>query len=113
MLNTRSYFSWQPYWSRSKLNAERRAKARLIEPQEEQVIRAEFNDPRVQYFIKEAFRDTEIKTIKRVLAVVLQSVDPTGELGIAKKIPPSLFSFLPSAVEHIPEPPKAIEGPKP
>jgi hypothetical protein len=93
--------------------AERRAKARLIVPPEEQVVRVEFNDPRVQYFIKEAFRDTEIKTIKRVLAVVLQYADPKGELGISKKIPPSLFPYLPSAGEHSPESPKSIEGSKP
>ena len=79
--------------------AERRAKLRLIAPPKEEVVRIEFSNPRIQCYIKEAIRDTETSTIKRVLAVVLKSLDPTGELGIAKKLPDSFGVYLPSTGE--------------
>ena len=61
--------------------------------------------------MKEAFRDTTINTIKRMLVVVIQSLDPTGEHGVAKKLPTSLRPYMPDCVAPKEEgPPKPNNG---
>ena len=88
--------------------AQRRAKIHQIAPQGEQVTRVEFADPRMKYPMKEALRKMEIDTIKRMLVVLLQSFDPTGELQLIEKVPASLRPYLPlSAAVTQEEPPKA------
>jgi len=74
--------------------AERRAKISLITPREEQVVRVEFSDPQVQYIVKEKLREMQHLTIRKILAIVIQHVDPDGQLGIAQKLPRSLAPFL-------------------
>jgi hypothetical protein len=76
--------------------AERRAKINLITPREEQVVRVQFDDPKVQYLVKEKLREMEQFTIRRVLAVIIKYTDPKGELGIVQKLPASFAPFLPS-----------------
>lgn len=83
--------------------AEKRAKLREIIPPTEQLIKVQFDDPRVKYLLKEAIRDVEIQTIKRVLAVLLETVDPRGEIGLARLIPTSFTPYLPAPKEVIAE----------
>lgn len=64
----------------------------------EQLYRVQFEDPRVKYLIKESMRDMQIETIKRVVAVLLSSFDPTGELGLVQKVPASFLPYLPSSL---------------
>jgi hypothetical protein len=79
--------------------AERRAKISAIAPREEQVVRVQFDDPRVQHLVKEKLREMHLLTIRKVLAIVIQYVDPNGQLGIAQKMPKSLVPYLPSGGE--------------
>ena len=48
----------------------------------------------MQYHIKEAIRDTETRTIRRVLAALVHAVDPEGEVGFVEKIPASFHPYL-------------------
>jgi hypothetical protein len=89
--------------------AERRARIQQIAPQKERVVRVEFNDPSVRYHVKEALRRMEDYTIRRVLAVVLLSLDPNGELGVAHKLPASFAPYLPPAGDSNPGPPKSVD----
>jgi len=66
----------------------------------EQVLKVKFDDPRLRYAIKEAVRDAEIKTIKAVLSQLLLQLDPTGEKGIASRLPSSLVTYLPRKIEY-------------
>jgi len=75
---------------------ERRARVSAMTPREEQVVRVEFDNPRIQYFLKERIRRFQSDTIRRILAVVLASADPDGKLGLAQKLPSSFAPFLPS-----------------
>jgi len=91
--------------------AERGVKIRQIEPPPKREVRIKFDDPRLKYIMKEAFRDTTINTIKRMLVVVIQSLDPTGEHGVAKKLPTSLRPYMPDCVAPKEEgPPKPNNG---
>lgn len=75
--------------------AERREKIKQLIPVGEQVMALRFEDPRVQFYIKEAIRDTETRTIRRVLAALLHAIDPVGEFKLAEKIPVSFWPYLP------------------
>lgn len=75
--------------------SERRAKISAITPREEQVVRVQFDDPKVLYLFKEKLREMHVLTIRKVLAIVIQYADPKGELGIAQRLPSSFAPFLP------------------
>lgn len=97
---------------------ERRAKISAMAPREEQIVRVQFDDPHIQYLLKEKIRNFQSDTIRRVLAVVLAYGDPEGKLGLAQRLPPSFAPFLPSSYEanqpdrsEVEQSRKSIEGP--
>lgn len=68
-------------------------------PLQEQIVRVQFDDPSVVYHLKEKLREMESFTIRRVLAVLMETVDPTGELGFKQRIPTSFAPYLPPPKE--------------
>jgi hypothetical protein len=79
--------------------SERRVRVMESAPKGEPEVRVRFDDPRVQYLLKEKLREMHHYTIRLVLAVVIQYADPTGALGLAGKLPKSFVPFLPSSSE--------------
>ena len=86
--------------------AERGARIKAMTPQEEQIVRVQFDNPRIEYLLKERIRSFQSDTIRRVLAIVLAWGDPDGKLGLAQRLPPSFAPFLPSNEEpnQLPQP---------
>jgi len=78
-----------------KLSSISEKRNKIHELPNDQLVRVQFEDPRVKYVIKEVMHDMEIKTIKQVVAVMLTSLDPTGELGLIERLPASFIPYLP------------------
>ncbi len=79
--------------------AEKREKIKQMLPASDRVISIKFDDPRLQYHIKEAIRDTQIKTIRSVLAALVHAVDPSGVADFVEKIPASFHPYLPRELQ--------------
>lgn len=78
----------------SKIVTDRKKADQFISSSGEQLQKVEFEDPRVKYLIKEMIRESEINTITKILTLVLKSLDPKGNKGIAYKLPESLIPYM-------------------
>ncbi len=80
---------------------ERQAKLRLLVPPGENVRKLEFTDPRVQYLLKERFRDAEISTIRGTLALLFKYVagDPELTKRLYQSLPERLQAYVTSPAD--------------